>query len=247
MTVAASAIIGKGTQIGRGSVVEDGVVIGRHCIIGHQVVVRAGTRIGRHVTVRHHTALGVRPIRGKNSAVNGPRALNGLRIGDECVIGSGTILYAGCTLSDHVMVADLATIREHVAVGQGTIVGRGAAIENSCSIGAWCKLETNAYITAYSELEDYVFVAPGVTTSNDNFAGRTLERHKHIKGITVHRGGRIGAGATVLPGRTIGPDGFLAAGSVLTRDLPAGEIWAGVPARFLRAVPANQLLVNQQL
>ena len=245
MTVAASALIGRETQLGQGCIIEEDVVIGDGCIIGHQVIVRAGTRVGTQVTVRHHTTLGVRPIRGKNSALRGPDALEGLTVGDECVIGTGAVLYAGCTLGTNVMVADLATVRENVTVGQGTIVGRGAALENFCTVGAWCKLETNAYITAYSELEDYVFVAPGVTTSNDIFAGRTRERHKHYKGITIRRGGRIGAGATVLPGRTIGRDGFLAAGSVLTHDLPAGEVWAGVPARFLRAVPADQLLANQ--
>ncbi|MDE2834505.1 MAG: DapH/DapD/GlmU-related protein [Bacteroidota bacterium] len=245
MTVAASALIGSETHMGQGCIIEEDVVIGDGCIIGHQVIIRSGTRVGDQVTIRHHTALGVRPIRGKNSALSGPNALGGLKIGDECVIGSGAVLYAGCTLGTGVMVADLATVRENVTIGQGTIVGRGAAVENFCTVGAWCKLETNAYITAYSELEDHVFVAPGVTTSNDNFAGRTEERHKHYKGIVVRRGGRIGAGATVLPGRTIGRDGFLAAGSVLTRNLPAGEIWAGVPARFLRAVPTAQLLDNQ--
>lgn len=245
MTVASSATIGENTQIGRECVIEEDVVIGQHCNIGHGVVVRAGTRIGNHVTIRHNSTLGVRPIRGQNSALKGPGALEGLTVGHECVIGTGVVLYAGCELETGAMVADLATVRENVTVGQATIVGRGVAIENKCEIGAWCKLETNAYITAYSVLEDHVFVAPNVTTSNDNYAGRTQQRHKHYKGITVLHGGRIGAGATVLPGKKIGPDGFLAAGSVLTRDLPGGEIWAGVPARFLRKVPAEQLLINQ--
>lgn len=245
MTIADSAIIGKDTRFGHGCIIEDNVVIGNHCTIGHQVVVQANTRIGDHVTIRHHTILGVRPIRGKNSAIQGAYDLEGLQIGDRCVIGSGAVLYADCAIGPSVMVADLATVREQVTVGQATIVGRGVAIENRCTIGSWCKLETNAYITAYSELEDYVFIAPCVTTSNDQFAGRTKERHKHYKGVTVRRGGRIGAGATILPGKTIGADGFLAAGSVLTHDLPAGEIWAGVPAQFLRPVPTDQLLINQ--
>jgi hypothetical protein len=118
-------------------------------------------------------------------------------------------------------------------------------VENFCKIGRFCKLESECYITAYSELEDRVFVAPGVVTSNDNYVGRTAERFKHFKGVTVRRGGRIGAGAVLLPGITVGEDGLVAAGSVVTRDVPARTLVMGSPAKPLRDVPVEQLLENQ--
>ena len=113
-----------------------------------------------------------------------------------------------------------------------------------CSVGAHCKLETNAYITAYSRLEDFVFIAPGVITSNDNFAGRTKDRAKYYKGITVLRGGRVGAGATILPGKTIEADAMLAAGSVLTRDIPAREL-VGRRARPLSAYGTGKSMAGE--
>lgn len=244
-SIASGATIGETTCLGQHCVIEEDVVVGQHCQIGHHVVLRSGTRIGQGVRIGDHASMGVQPLRARNSARRDVIAQLPLTIGDHCLIGSGVVLYAGCTLATGVMVADLATVRENVTVGANTIVGRGVAIENSCTIGANCKLETNAYITAYSTLEDFVFVAPGVTTSNDNFAGRTRDRHKHYRGVIVRRGGRIGAGATVLPGKEIGPDALLGAGSVLTRNIPSGEVWAGVPARFLRHVPTEQLLENQ--
>ena len=79
-------------------------------------------------------------------------------------------------------------MRENVSIGDFTIIGRGVAVENYCKIGSYCKLETNVYLTAYSELADRVFMAPCVATSNDNYVGRTQERFKHFKGITVKRG-----------------------------------------------------------
>ena len=192
-----------------------------------------------------HSVLGAVPMRAHQSTLRTSNSQRRLTIGDHCLIGNGAVLYNGCTLGVRVMVADLATVRERVSVGESTIVGRGVAIENDCVIGARCKLETNAYITAYSVLEDFVFIAPGVVTSNDNFAGRTKDRHKHYKGVTVRRGGRIGAGAVVLPGKTIGVDAMLAAGSVLTHNIPARELWAGIPARYLRMVHEDQWLDNQ--
>jgi hypothetical protein len=142
-------------------------------------------------------------------------------------------------------VADLATVREEVTVGAFTIIGRGVAVENQCTIGRYCKLETNAYLTAYSTLEDRVFVAPGVLTSNDNYLGRTEERFDHFEGVTVRRGGRLGVGAVILPGKTVEPDAVVAAGAVLTRDADAETIVAGIPARPFRNVPDAQLLDRQ--
>jgi acetyltransferase-like isoleucine patch superfamily enzyme len=160
-------------------------------------------------------------------------------------VGTGVVLYRGASIDAKVLLADLCTVRENVTIGRGTIVGRGVTIENVCKIGRYCKLESECYITAYSELEDRVFVAPGVVTSNDNFVGRTAERFKHFKGVRVKKGGRIGAGAVVLPGITIGEDGMVAAGSVVTRDVPPRTIVMGSPAKVWREVPVEQLLENQ--
>jgi len=82
-------------------------------------------------------------------------------------------------------------------------------------------------------------------TSNDNFVGRTAERFKHFKGVTVRRGGRIGAGSVILPGITIGEDALVAAGSVVTRDVPPRTIVLGQPAKAWREVPVEQLLEHQ--
>jgi len=108
------------------------------------------------------------------------------------------------------------------------------------------KRESECYITAYSELEDYVFIAPGVMTSNDNYLGRTEERFKHFKGITVKKGGRIGVNAVILPGKIIGADAVVAAGSVVTKDVAPRKIVMGSPARIIREVPEDQLIENQK-
>ena len=240
--IAPSARIGKNTRIGHFCVIEEDVQVGDGVEIGHHVVLRKGTVIGHHVRIDDHTSIGKQPMRAPNSAVTKDKQQPPAHIGDRCLIGAHVVLYAGCTLGEKVLVADQASIREEVSVGDFTIVGRGVAIENQCTVGAYCKLETNVYLTAYSLVEDRVFIAPGVLTSNDNFMGRTEERFKHFKGVTIREGGRLGVGAITLPGKEVGPDAVLAAGALLTTDAEPHVIYAGLPARHFRAVPEEQLL-----
>ncbi len=243
--VSPTAVVGKWTTLGRFCVVEDNVTIGESCQIGNNVVIHAGSVIGSNVRIDDGSVIGKQPMRAANSAVTKEQELPPAEVGDDCIIGTGVVIYAGSVIGKKVLAADLATIRENVSIGDFTIVGRNVAIENSCKIGSYCKLETNVYITAYSELEDRVFVAPCVVTSNDNFVGRTKERFKHFKGVTVRKGGRIGINATILPGKVIGEDTLVAAGALVTSDTPPRKIVAGVPAKVFRDVPPEQLLENQ--
>ena len=240
--IAETAQLSEGTTVGHFCVIGDGVQTGAGCQIGHHVVIHEGTTIGAGVRIDDHATVGKQPMRAPNSAVTTDKVQPPALIGSRCLIGAGVVLYAGCTLGEKVLVADLATIREDVQVGAFTIIGRGVAVENQCRIGRYCKLETNVYLTAYSEVEDRVFIAPGVLTSNDNFMGRTEERFKHFKGVTVRRGGRLGVGAVILPGREIASEAVVAAGALLTRDAEGEVIYAGVPARLFRDVPNEQKL-----
>lgn len=235
--ISSKARIGASTTFGEYCVVEDGAVLGSGCAVGSHVVIHVGSVIGDNVQIDDFASIGKQPMK-RNSAQ--PPA----RIGDGCLIGTGAVLYAGCAIGPRCLIADYATVREQVVIGENTVVGRGAAIENDCKIGGFCKIETNAYLCAHSTVEDHCFIAPCVVTSNDNFAARSKRRFGLYQGLLLRRGGRIGAGAVILPGREIAPDGFAAAGSVVTKDVPAGVVVAGCPARELRNVPEEQLLKN---
>ena len=169
-------------------------------------MIHADTVIGNDVRIDDHASLGKLPMKAANSATTKEQELPPLEVGDLCIVGTGVVLYRGAAIDGKVLMADLCTVRENVTIGRGTIVGRGVTVENFCTVGRYCKLESECYITAYSTLEDRVFIAPGVVTSNDNFVGRTAERFKHFKGVTVKKGGRIGAGSVILPGIDIGED-----------------------------------------
>jgi acetyltransferase-like isoleucine patch superfamily enzyme len=127
-------------------------------------------------------------------------------------------------------------------VGDDVVIGRGSLVENDTTIGALTKIQAHAYITAYSTLEDEVFIAPCVVTTNDNFMGRTEQRHSLMKGPTIRRGARVGGGAVLCPGIEIGEEAFVGAGAVVVRDVPPRVVVVGNPARELRAVPPEELL-----
>ena len=99
-------------------------------------------------------------------------------------------------------------------------------------------------MTAYSTVEEDVFIAPCVVTTNDNFMGRTERRKALTRGPTIRRAARVGGGAILLPGVEIGEEAFVGAGAVVTKDVPARKVVVGSPARVLRDVPADELLEN---
>ena len=122
------------------------------------------------------------------------------------------------------------------------MIGRGAFVENDVTIGSRTRIQANAYVTAYSTLEEDVFIAPCAITTNDNFMGRTEERHALRRGPTIRRGARIGGGAVLLPGIEIGEEAFVGAGAVVLRDVPARAVVVGNPARQIREVLPEELL-----
>jgi acetyltransferase-like isoleucine patch superfamily enzyme len=124
------------------------------------------------------------------------------------------------------------------------ILGRGSLIENDTTVGAGTRIQAEAYVTAYSTLEEDVFIAPCVVTTNDNFMGRTEKRKSLMKGPTIRRGARVGGGAVLLPGIEIGEEAFVGAGAVVTKDVPPRKLVVGSPARVLRDVSEDELRAN---
>jgi acetyltransferase-like isoleucine patch superfamily enzyme len=166
-------------------------------------------------------------------------------LGEGCSVGSHTVLMAGSTFGKGCTVGDNAGVRERCRVGDNVVVGRSVTVENDTEIGSRTKIQSGAYVTAYVVIEEDCFIAPMVVTTNDNYMGRTQERFKHLKGCTVRRGARVGGGAHLLPGIEIGEEAFVATGAVVTRDVPAGKLAMGVPAKVVKDVPAGELLENQ--
>jgi acetyltransferase-like isoleucine patch superfamily enzyme len=209
--------------------------------LGRNAVVYPGTVVGEGCRILDNAVVGKQPSLGRRSTAK-REPLPPAVLGPGTVVSTGAIVFAGTTLGGGVIVGDQACIRERVTIGDDVVVGRGTLVENDTTIGARTRIQAMAYVTAYTTVEEDVFIAPCVQTTNDNFMGRTEKRLALMKGPTIRRRARVGGGAVLCPGVEIGEEAFVGAGAVVTRDVPPRTVVVGNTARVLREVPEEELL-----
>jgi acetyltransferase-like isoleucine patch superfamily enzyme len=206
-------------------------------------IVYEGTVLGEGVRVLENAVVGKQPSLGASSTAK-REPLPPARIGDGTVISTGAIVFAGSTVGANCIVGDQSCIRERVRMADDCVLGRGSLIENDTTVGTGTRIQAEAYITAYSTLEEDVFIAPCVVTTNDNFMGRTERRRELMKGPTIRRSARVGGGAVICPGVEIGTEAFVGAGAVVTKEVPPRKLVVGSPARVVRDVAEDELRSN---
>jgi UDP-2-acetamido-3-amino-2,3-dideoxy-glucuronate N-acetyltransferase len=222
-----------------GLLLGEGVEIGEGVRFGAHVVVHAGTVIGARSVVEDHAVLGKPPRLARGSSAHGD--VGTLELGEDVSVCAGAVVFAGARLGTNVILGDQSYVRERSVIGEGSIPGRGSVVDNDVEIGARVRVQTSVYLTAFSIVEDDVFVGPGTTTTNDD----TIARHapqERLRGATLRRACRVGGGVVLTPGVEIGEEAFVAAGAVVTHDVPARAVVMGVPARVVRKVPDDELL-----
>lgn len=215
------------------------VSIGEGVEFGAHVVVHDGTRIGAGCTIEDHVVLGKRPRLAPRSSARG--SVESLSIAAGVTVCSGAVVFAGATVQEGAIVGDQSFVRERSTIGAATVIGRASAVDNDVIVGARVRVQTGVYLTAFSVIEDDVFVGPGALTTNDN----TMARHppeQALRGAILRRACRIGGGSVLAPGVEVGEEGFVAAGAVVVSDVPPRAVVMGVPARVVREVPDKDLL-----
>ena len=190
-----------------------------------------GTVLGDGVRVLEYAVVGKQPSLGAASTAS-REPLPPAELADGVVVSTGAVVFAGSTVGPRSVVGDQSCIRERVHLGENCILGRGSLIENDTTVGAGTRIQAGAYITAYSTLEEDVFIAPCVITTNDNYMGRTERRREQMRG------------AIICPGVEIGTEAFVGAGAVVTKDVEPRQLVVGNPARVLREVAAEELREN---
>jgi len=154
-----------------------------------------------------------------------------LILGDRCHIRSGSIIYRDVRAGNDFKTGHNVVIREHNIFGNHVVVGTGTVIEGYCRFGDFIKIESNCIISTHTIIGSRVFIGPGSIFTNDKYPLKGREDYKP-QGPIIEDGVTIGTGVILLPGIRIGFGSFIAAGSVVTKDVPPMSLVKGTPARI---------------
>jgi acetyltransferase-like isoleucine patch superfamily enzyme len=240
-----TAIIEGEVNFGQGCFVEAFALIrgkvqsGQGCYFGAGCVIQGHASIGNHVFLGEKTTIGFPSQEMIQTFQKGEDwtpviSSKATRIGDNCVVRSGSVIYVGSQVGNNVRMGHNVLIREQVKIGDNTTVGTGVIIDGQSSIGSKVSIQSNAYIPWNTLIEDHVFLGPNCILTNDKYVMRAPYE---LKGPIIREGASVGAGAIVLPNIEIGAEAVIGAGTVVTKDVPAKAIIYGIPARIQGSVP----------
>ena len=157
----------------------------------------------------------------------GKTGFSGTVIGKNTVLRSGTIIYCDVTIGDQFQSGHNVLIREKTRIGDRVAIGTATVIEGTTTIGSDVNLQSMVYIPTNTRIGNHVFIGPNAVLTNDRYPPTGIGG---LNGPEIKNGAAIGANATILPGICIGEGALVAAGAIVTRDVPAYTLAIGAPA-----------------
>lgn len=215
--ISEKAIIRDGVILGDNIIIEDDVFIDYNCIIRDNVHIKRGTRIGAGTILGEYLVDFYSDLNNK---------VHPLIIGENSVIRSYSVIYGDTTLGDNFQSGHRVTIRENAKIGNNVTVGTLSDIQGYCEIGNYVNLHSNVHIGHLSKIDDYVWIFPYVVLTND-----PTPPSDNLVGVHVHSFAIISTSSTILPGVDIASDCLVAAGAVVTKDVPKYAVVGGNPAK----------------
>ena len=162
-------------------------------------------------------------------------------IGKNAHIRSNTVIYDDVIIGDDFKTGHGVLVREKTNIGDNVLIGTNSVIEGYCTIGNNVKVQSNVYIPMKTSIEEHVFIGPCVCFTNDKYPIRI---DYDLKGPIIRKGASIGANSTFLSGVEIGEGAMIAAGAIVTHDVPPFYLAIGSPAR-IKPLPRNLRKLNK--
>jgi acetyltransferase-like isoleucine patch superfamily enzyme len=185
-------------------------------------------QIGKNAVIEEYVIVGV-PPRGKK-----PGELP-TTIGDNAIIRSHSVIYAGNTIGNNFQTGHHVLVREENEIGNDVSIGSSTVIEHHVKMGNKVRIHSQAFVPEMTILEEGAWIGPNAVITNAAYPLSPNVKNE-LKGAIVKKNAKIGANATLLPGITIGENALVGAGAVVTKDVPANKVVAGNPAKIINDV-----------
>ncbi|MBM7623043.1 acyltransferase [Sporohalobacter salinus] len=184
--------------------------------------------LGKNITIEDYSVIGKPPKRKEPGEIK-------TVIGDNAVIRSNTVIYAGNEIGDNFQTGHHVMIREFNNIGNNVSIGTGSCIEHHINLEDDVRIHSQVFIPEYSKLKQNCWVGPNVVITNAKYPQSTNVKD-NLKGAIIEKGAKIGANVTLLPGVNIGEKSLVGAGSVVTSDVPSSKVAVGNPAQIIKDI-----------
>jgi acetyltransferase-like isoleucine patch superfamily enzyme len=231
-------------QLGENVTFKGDITIHKGVKIGNNVTFYPNVTVGENTEILDGAVIGRPPIRAGNTTRPIDVGTASVQIGAGCLLGANCVLYTNLVIGDEVLIGDLASIREGCRLGNDVVVGRGVMMMYDTIVQTRSRIIDGAIITGNMLIEPDVFIGPGVNTVNDNdvYLKRFGLIPFDVQGPVIRRFAVIGTGANLAAGVEIGMGAVVAPSAMVTKDVPAWTVVAGVPAREIRKIEGETRL-----
>ena len=197
-------------------------------MISEKAIIHPNVKLGKNCIIEDFVIIGAPPKDSLSGEID-------TIIGDNSIIRSHTVIYAGNRIGNNFQTGNKANIREFNEIGNNVSIGTLSVVEHHVKIGNRVRVHTQVFIPEFTILEDESWLGPNVVITNAKYP-KSPNVKKELKGAYIKKRAIIGANSTLLPGITIGEQAFIGAGSVVIRDVPERSVVAGNPAKIIKDI-----------
>ena len=195
--------------------------------IAKSAIIYPNVELGENIIIEDFCIIG-NPFKGYKSEKT--------IIGNNSIIRSHSIIYAGNTIGANFQTGNKANIRQLNQIGDNVSIGTLSVVEHHVIIESNVRIHSQVFIPEFCILKKGCWLGPNVVLTNAKYPKHPNVKDE-LKGATIEENAKIGANSTLLPGVNIGNNALVGAGSVVTCDIPANMIAYGNPAEFKQKIP----------